>query len=462
MRISKLLKDRTIPDGIATEHSLACWKKDVELELGRMGFGITGVDAKDVFYHTLQGWPKPKKQLRIDQQRNLLVKAMILDPSSAETPKEDTKDNSDTEHELRKFFLWDADFQNYNEQRMTANDPNAYKWSTGKKLFDYTPHVTKEDWLHALAHERYKESMRNAKLRERYGKDRNMLRSLQGTYYNEKSPVWEFFSSDEVAWAFNPEAWRAIEPPAPYEQFLDNDWCRYCLWPRYAGLDGRRRPKNKDRDKLYDMSYYWSVRPEYLLWVGGTYARHPKHFPANQQDTEWIFANLRPLCIQPPTELMRIHFAKPWKRSPDWPAPGYQVIQKHDISIEACGAQLYNYLKLHAMISYRGDPDCVWYGHALPYKWFDRDSLDFVRRPRTKAERNSGSHKQPPAAALDHPEMFAITYNSLLLPFAKRLDQMPQVDRAATEHVVRTNRVNRRSSDGESSADTEDEYGTLA
>ena len=67
------------------------------------------------------------------------------EPASAKAP------------DFAKIFLWDADFQTYNEERMTAHDPKAYKWSTGKKLFDYTPHVTKEDWLNALSHERFKE-----------------------------------------------------------------------------------------------------------------------------------------------------------------------------------------------------------------------------------------------------------------------------------------------------------------
>ena len=79
--------------------------------------------------------------------------------------------------DLAKFFLWDADFQTYNEERMTAHDPKAYKWSTGKKLFDYTPHVTKEDWLNALAHERYRVLVQNGNLRQRYGKDAALSKS---------------------------------------------------------------------------------------------------------------------------------------------------------------------------------------------------------------------------------------------------------------------------------------------
>ena len=95
-RIAKLFNDCTIPSVAATEHSLAWWRKDVELELARMGFGVEGVDAQEVFHHSLQGWPKPKKQLSTDQQRNLFVKAKLMDFSSAETPEDVTKDNFPT------------------------------------------------------------------------------------------------------------------------------------------------------------------------------------------------------------------------------------------------------------------------------------------------------------------------------------------------------------------------------
>ena len=100
---------------------------------------------------------------------------------------------------------------------------------------------------------------------------------------------------------------------------------------------------------MYDMSYYWSCEPRQLLWVGVTYARDPKYFPACQQETAWIYANLRPLRIQPPIELMRIHFARPWRYAPDWPAP--RLTRLHEISVEACGAQLYKYMKLHGLLS---------------------------------------------------------------------------------------------------------------
>ena len=126
-----------------------------------MGCGVAGVDSQEVFHHSSQGWPKPKKQLSTDQHRNFLVEAKLLDFSgkrgrASGTATEHANRGNATEpaiakaRELAKFFLWDADFQTYNEERMAAHDPKAYKWSTGKKLFDCTPHVTKEDWLNAL------------------------------------------------------------------------------------------------------------------------------------------------------------------------------------------------------------------------------------------------------------------------------------------------------------------------
>ena len=103
-----------------------------------------------------------------------------------------------------------------------------------------------------------------------------------GFYQNrmdDKDAVWTHFSSDEIAWACKAEPRYATEQPAPYKPFLDNDWCRYCLWPWYQGWNGWRRPSKAESNKMYDMWYYWSCRPNELLWVGGTYARDPKCVP---------------------------------------------------------------------------------------------------------------------------------------------------------------------------------------
>jgi hypothetical protein len=432
-----------VPSGAATEHSLALWRKDVEFELMRMGLGVEGVDAQEVFHHSLQGWPNPKKQLSTDQQRNLLAKANLLQSSSAETP--DLK-----AHDLAKFFLWDKDFQTYNEKRMTAHDPNAHKWSTGKRLFDYTPHVTKEDWLNALAHERYRVRARNVKLRQRYGKDAALSKS-----YRREDVAWTHFSSDEIAWACDNEPLYATELPAPYKRFLDNDWCRYCLWPRYQGWNGWRTPSKAERDKMYDRWYYWSCEPNELLWVGGTYARDPKCFPACQQETAWIYANLRPLQIQPPVELMRIHFARPG-RGPGWPAP--TLTRKHEVSVEACGAQLYRYMELHGMLN-DSDPHGLWYGYDLPDTWFKRSDSHLSWRSRSNEDRKFGMYEQPVVTALDHPKTPATAWNfrceyPLHLPSAQRLQQMPHAEGPATEHAFDVG--------AESDASDVSDYGTLA
>ena len=436
-------------------------------------------------------WPTPKKKLSSDQQRNLLVKAKLLDLSSAETPKDVTKDNSGkrgrasstaTEHancgnatepaiakahDFAKFFLWDADFQNYNEARMTAHDPKAYKWSTGKKLFDYTPHVTKEDWLNALRQERYTERQRNAKQRERWAKDADMLHEIRcWTVYKKTNPLCTHLSSDEIAWVFN-DGWEAPLLPAPYKPFLDNDWCRHCFWPRCQGWYGWRRPSTiSERSKMAEVSYYWSCEPQELLWVGGTYARDPTCFPKYQQETEWIYVNLRPLRIQPPIELMRIHSAQP-HILPSWPAPNRTVIQLlrrfQENSVEACGAQLYNYMKLHGMLS---NPIHLWYGYELPVRWFKRSFSNPSWRQRTKEEREDGAYQQPPATALCHPMTPSVErhYRSaytLLLPSAKRLEQMPRVEGAATEHAFEIQRRSEEGTKDDDSADDEDYYGTL-
>ena len=451
-RIAELFRDCSVPRGAATEHSLASWRKDVEFELMRMGLGVAGVDAQEVFHHSLQGWPKPKKQLSTDQQRNLLAKANLLQSSSAETPEHKA-------HDLAKFFLWDADFQTYNEERMTAHDPNAHKWSTGKKLLDYTPHVTKEDWLNALSHERFKTSMRNSKLRERWGNNRDMLQSLLSKSYGRQDAVWTHFSSDEIAWACNAEPRYATEQPAPYKPFLDNDWCRYCLWPRYQGWSGGRRPSKAESSKMYDMWFHWNCQPYELLWVGGTYARDPKYFPACQQETEWIYAKLRPLHIQPPIELMRIHFARPWC-GPDWPAPRFT--RKQGVSVEACGVQLYKYMKRHGMLWY---PSGLWYGYDLPDAWFRRSDSDPSWRSRSKSARKWGEYEQPAVAALDHPKTPATAWGNrceypFLLPSAKRLEQMPHAECAATEHAFEIKCRDKEDAECLASEDS-DFYGTL-
>ena len=112
------------------------------------------------------------------------------------------------------------------------------------------------------------------------------------------------------------------------------------------------------------------------------------------------------------------------------------------ISVEACGAQLYKYMKLHGMLSY---PAGLWYGYELPVTWFKRSYSNPSWRSRTKEDRKFGAYERPPAAALDHPKTPSTAFGSrsgypLLLPSAKRLEQMPLAARAATEHAFEIKR----------------------
>ena len=211
---------------------------------------------------------------------------------------------------------------------------------------------------------------------------------------------------------------------------------------------------------MYGMSYYWSCELQQLLWAGGTYACDPQNFPACQQETAWIYANLRPLRIQPPIELMRMRSARLWQHAPDWQAP--RLARLDEISVEACGAQLYKYMKLHGMLSY---PAGVWYRYELPVTWFKRSYSNPSWRSRTKEDRKLGAYEQPPAAALDHPKTPATAWGfrceyPLLLPSAQRLEQMPHAECAATERAFEIKHRYKEGTESETSADS-DYYGTL-
>ena len=49
-----------------------------------------------------------------------------------------------------RFFMFNKDFQAYNEKRMTAEDPKAHMWSARKSFVDYTWCVTASDWMAKL------------------------------------------------------------------------------------------------------------------------------------------------------------------------------------------------------------------------------------------------------------------------------------------------------------------------
>ena len=158
---------------------------------------------------------------------------------------------------------------------------------------------------------------------------------------------------------------------------------------------------------------------------------------------------------------MRTRFAQLWQHAPAWPASRHTRL--HEISVEACGAQLYKYMKLHGMLSY---PAGVWYGYELPVKWFKRSYSNPSWRSRAKEDRKWGAYEQPPAAALDQQKTPSTAFGSrceypLLLPSAKRLEQMPHAECAATEHAFEIKRVNKEGAESDTSADSDNYCGTL-
>jgi len=115
------------------------------------------------------------------------------------------------------------------------------------------------------------------------------------------------------------------------------------------------------------------------------------------------------------------------------------------------------------MLSY---PAGLWYGYELPVTWFKRSYSNPSWRSRTKEDRKFGAYEQPPAAALDHPKTPSTAFGSrseypLLLPSAKRLEQMPHAECAATEHAFEIKRRNEEGTGSDTSADSEDYCGTL-
>jgi hypothetical protein len=73
--------------GAATEQAAAAWARDVEAELTRLGLGVAAVEARQVFHHTLQGWPHPRKRPSAQKQQEWLAKAGL--PCESQAAAED-------------------------------------------------------------------------------------------------------------------------------------------------------------------------------------------------------------------------------------------------------------------------------------------------------------------------------------------------------------------------------------
>ena len=114
------------------------------------------------------------------------------------------------------------------------------------------------------------------------------------------------------------------------------------------------------------MAECWPVPPAELLWVGGTYARHPKHFPEHQQEHAWVYGKLRPLGIQPDSFCSRLHQAGCNRVAPTdlWCSALDDDFQHFPgtLSDTVRAGKLCKYLDAHKLHK------SLWYGHALRNK----------------------------------------------------------------------------------------------
>ena len=66
---------------------------------------------------------------------------------------------------------------------------------------------------------------------------------------------------------------------APYDEFLKSDWENKCMFWERAG----KRADTGKHGKALERAWTTNCTSPYALrWLGGTYARHPRDFPAAQ------------------------------------------------------------------------------------------------------------------------------------------------------------------------------------
>ena len=317
----------------------------------------------------------------------------------------------------RKFFITTADFEEYNHTRMAAADPQAHRWCSTKLLFDFTPYVTRSDWMHELRDQRQKWNEYNRRCRRK--------RKPSSEIYHKTKEIWRHFTADELSQMGpglgddNGEelAPEQIAAARPYAAFLDSDWARNGIQAKLRGMPRSRREKQYSR--VAEMVGCWPVPPNEVLWVGGTYARHPDYFPPEQQERAWVYAKLRPLGIQPSKFLSTLHQAGRNEFAPTelWRRPrtplvgadeeGADVLESATsfpgvLPSKVRAGKLWTHLDTHGLHK------SLWYGHAL---------------------RNEHKHH---TAVLAHPvpdewsQLFGfIKQRPLHLPAAPRLEDMP-------------------------------------
>jgi len=176
--------------------------------------------------------------------------------------------------------------------------------------------------------------------------------------------------------------------------FCRSDWARNGIAAKLSEMPRSRREKHYA--KVTDMAQCWPVPPTELLWVGGTYARHPKHFPEYQQEHAWVYGKLRPLGIQPDSFLSKLHQAGFNRFAPValwckiWDDDAMYRLFPGTLPDTVRAGKLWTYMEMHKL------HEPLWYGHALrnkhkhhtsildhplPDEW-DRGAKSFYRQTR--------------------------------------------------------------------------------
>ena len=197
-----------------------------------------------------------------------------------------------------------------------------------------------------------------------------------------------------ASWIGGESATEPLAQEIPYVAFRRSDWARNGI---AAKLWEMPRSLRKNRyAKVHDMAQCWPVPPEEMLWVGGTYARHPKYFPEHQNEHAWVYGKLRPLGIQPDAFLSKLHQAGVNRHAPIllWcKTLDDDAMLRHfpgSLRDTVRAEKLWTYMKRHRLL------ESLWYGHELRNKHkhhtsildhplqdvWDRETKSFYRRSR--------------------------------------------------------------------------------
>ena len=357
-KANALAKLRSIRRQEAPAHAQEAWCAHVESMLKRLGLHVRGVSSNTVCHYI------PSKRRSIDQQKALLKKAGVYhalsfgyettqfnaEPLFVDRNFMCSRNRGNEEAEMansvlasdiirvdtwEKLFVFPPEFVAYNRSGMVRADPQSARWCCEKQCFDYTPYVTREDWVARWLEQQLRKT--NAYVLKAGRTFPHPWVSSQYICQREEAEATELRNSIQRICASSSPAWRdalqsdadpekilaMLEDPtfsvrAPYHAFTQADWERNCQhWntqPYRDVTDRYATWSSSDWLSRYPPSTFWetwcqvaswTLAPEDCVWVGGTYARHPKFFPPEQSQHTWIYEHLRPLGIQP-SEFMRL------------------------------------------------------------------------------------------------------------------------------------------------------------